>query len=273
MFGFIIASLPSLSEEEKTRYQACYCGLCRALQDRFGSFSRMTLNYDMTFYVILSNALHEPTEQRGEARCIAHPKKPRPFSRSRFSDLAADFTIALAYHKALDDYQDEHKKRARLALGSLEKAYQGVRERHKEPCDVLEKGLRQIGLIEQADDAPPDAAAHVFGLIFGAIFSHDQGFWSEAMGAFGEQLGRFVYLMDAAVDAPRDRERGLYNPFVTEDLDRDPELLRTILSEVAGQLTTVFSKLPIEQDLHLMESVLYEGIWQQFNKTYNKNND
>ena len=49
MFGFVVASLGTVSDEEKARYQALYCGLCRTLRDRYGQVSRLTLTFDLTF--------------------------------------------------------------------------------------------------------------------------------------------------------------------------------------------------------------------------------
>ena len=44
MFGFIVANTDALSEAELARYRGAYCGLCRALQQRHGDLSRLTLN-------------------------------------------------------------------------------------------------------------------------------------------------------------------------------------------------------------------------------------
>ena len=55
MFGFVAADAGALSEEEKERYRAVYCGLCLALRDRYGQLSRACLTYDLTFFVLLCN--------------------------------------------------------------------------------------------------------------------------------------------------------------------------------------------------------------------------
>ena len=57
MFGYLIASATSLTEAERSRYNACYCGLCRTLKERHGQLSRLTLNYDMSFLILLLQAL------------------------------------------------------------------------------------------------------------------------------------------------------------------------------------------------------------------------
>ena len=109
MFGFVVADAGALSEEEKERYRAVYCGLCLALRDRYGQLSRACLTYDLTFFVLLCNSLHEPAETQGTSHCVMHPAPaaPRAWARSAWTDYAADLSVALAYHKVLDDVADE----------------------------------------------------------------------------------------------------------------------------------------------------------------------
>ena len=53
MFGYVRPSLPKLTEEDKRRFRAAYCGLCRALGERYGLPARFILNYDLTFLAVL----------------------------------------------------------------------------------------------------------------------------------------------------------------------------------------------------------------------------
>ncbi len=266
MFGIITASLSTLPEEERARYNELYCGLCRALRDRYGQISRATLNFDLTFYVILANSLHEPIEERGEAHCITHPKKKMPYARSSYTDYAADITVALAYHKCLDDWHDDRSKKARTAQALLESAYARAQKNIPEQCAAIKEALAQISRLENDPNTPPDAAGIAFGALFGEIFATDQGAWQDAMRTFGAQLGRFIYMMDAAIDYEDDKKSGSYNPFVK--LQLTPENMKTLLAVFIGEAANTFEKLPLEQDLHLMQSVLYSGVWQGFNKKY-----
>ncbi|HHY39865.1 MAG TPA: hypothetical protein GX502_01290, partial [Syntrophaceticus sp.] len=49
MFGYVVANMEKLTDEEKQHYRSFYCGLCRTLGNRHGRISRITLNYDMAF--------------------------------------------------------------------------------------------------------------------------------------------------------------------------------------------------------------------------------
>ena len=47
MFGYLVANLEDASDQEKARYRAAYCGLCRTLGGRCGQRCRLALTYDM----------------------------------------------------------------------------------------------------------------------------------------------------------------------------------------------------------------------------------
>lgn len=269
MFGFVVADAGALSESEKDRYRAVYCGLCLALRDRYGQLSRACLTYDLTFFVLLCNALHEPAETRGASHCIVHPAPgtPRAWTRSTWTDYAADLSVALAYHKVLDDVADDGSVKARAAERLLASAYERARARIPQQCDEIERAMATIRAIEQnGAEADPDAAAHEFGRMLGRLFACGQGFWAEGMEELGRGLGRFIYLMDAAVDFADDATSGSYNPFVA--LGADAATMRTALALAAADATAPYERLPLVQDAHLMDAILYSGIWAQFNKTY-----
>ena len=68
MFGYIVPVLTALSEEQKQRYHAYYCGVCHALRNRHGQISRLSLSNDMTFLALLLSSLYEETFVRHLAK-------------------------------------------------------------------------------------------------------------------------------------------------------------------------------------------------------------
>ena len=246
--------------------------------------------------MLLCNSLHEPAETQGTSHCVMHPAPaaPRAWARSAWTDYAADLSVALAYHKVLDDVADDGDLAARAAERLLAGAYERARARIPEQCAEIERAMAAIRAIEGAgrnnaaslssaakpacipplstdatDAAPvfdPDAAAREFGRMLGRLFAHNQGFWTEAMEELGRGLGRFIYLMDAAVDFNDDAASGSYNPFVT--LGSDAEAMRATLSLAAADAAAPYERLPLVQDAHLMDAILYSGVWAQFNKAY-----
>lgn len=86
------------------------------------------------------------------------------------------------------------------------------------------------------------------------------------MRLFGARLGKFVYVMDAAMDLEEDARTGSYNPFVIMGVA--PEDTREPLEMLAAAVADAFERLPLERDEHLLSSVIYEGMWARYNDKY-----
>lgn len=157
VFGFVTANIADLSEEEKQRYQSLYCGLCHTLKERHGQRARACLSYDSTFLLMALGSLYEPDEKTLEIRCPVHPLETRTAHVTRFTDYAADMTIALAYHKCLDDWRDDHKHIARQYNKLLEGPYRRVRSAWPEQCASIE---RELACIEDIERELMASAAH-----------------------------------------------------------------------------------------------------------------
>ena len=141
MFGYVVANIEDATDEEKARYHAAYCGLCRTLGRRCGQRCRLALNYDMTFLVLLLESLYEPPTITSRARCMAHPLTQHDYTCGETTDYAADVTVALAYHKCLDDWNDDRSVAARVGAAALSSAYRRVRTRLPRQCGAIEREL------------------------------------------------------------------------------------------------------------------------------------
>lgn len=265
MFGYVRPDLSTLDEEKKARYRAWYCGLCHALGEQHGFRGRLTLTYDMTFLAMFLSALYEPEETAGEARCVPHPVKPHAFVRSPYSDYAADMTIALAYFKGKDDWDDDRSLKGGAMKTLLQNRYRVVRERWPRQCGQIEASLKELAQTEAMKDPSPDRAANAFGTLMGAVFAREEDFWSGALRRFGASLGRFVYLSDAACDLDADRESGSYNPVLL--MNRTAEDMREVLTFLLGEAAEAFEALPILRDAEILRNILYAGVWQGYNES------
>ena len=130
MFGTVLADHSRLAPEQEQAYKAVYCGLCRVIGKEYGLAARITLSYDMTFLILLLDSLYEPQLICGQKRCIVHPLRKRDCRTSKFTGYAAAMNTALAYYKALDDWQDDRNVFAWAlsrfllpAVGKVQKEY------------------------------------------------------------------------------------------------------------------------------------------------------
>lgn len=268
MMGFVLPGLESLREEEKVRYHAVYCGVCRSIRARYGQRCRLTVSYDMTFMAMVLGSLYEPEERQSEKRCPVHPVQPQEVAQSEFTDYAADLSVALGYHKLMDDWIDNRSIKARVAAAAIAVPYRKACRRRPAECKAIEQAMADIHKIEQAGSVDPDAAANRFGLLLGQLFAVKDDFWATDLRRFGARLGKFVYAMDAAVDLRQDQEEGNYNPFIAAQ--RSFNSLREDLELLAADMADAFERLPLERDVHVLRSVLYSGVWQRYNAEESK---
>lgn len=269
MFGYLVAAADVLEEEQKARYKACYCGLCRSLEKCFGQGARLTLNYDITFLVLLLSSLYEPQEKQEEKCCIRHPLEKQKFVTSEISDYAANMNVALAYLKCLDNWHDDKKLSALTEAKLLEGYYKKACGAYPRQCEAMQKALNELSDIEAQGLEAPDAAADCFGRLMEELFVYRQDRWESALRAMARALGRFIYMMDAVMDLDDDVRTGSYNPFKSfHGLDDNTERFEDILKMQLGECVYYFDKLPLVEDTGLMQNILCIGLWLQFNKKY-----
>lgn len=266
MFGYVIANKDIMTEEQEARYRACYCGLCHALHRRHGSLSRVTLTYDMTFLVLLLNSMYEPEEAEGSSRCVMHPVRRHDWVSSWVTEYAADMNLALAYLKCMDDWKDERRFTSRCEAAVLSEEYFYVTQKYPEKCKFINDCLDELSEIERRGETDPDAGARCFGRLMGEIFAEGPDrLWSERLRLFGQELGEFIYIMDAVLDLEGDRAAGRYNPVAAYATEKTEDDLRYTLTMLIGECAAVFERLPVVRDADIMRNILYSGVWLRYN--------
>ncbi len=271
MFGYLTAASGILDAAERKRYTEVYCGLCRSLERCFGQAARLTLNYDMCFLVLLLSSLYEPEEESGARPCIRHPFEDRSFICSSASDYTACMNVALAYHKCLDDWQDDRRLSALAESRVLRPDYEKIKADYPRQCACMEEALHELAALEREGLEEPDAAAACSGKLMREIFVWKEDRWADILRRMADAIGRTVYLMDAIRDLEDDVQRGRYNPFRSFAGDPDnADRFRDILRMHLGECIYWFDKLPLVADAGLMRNILCIGLWSAFHQKYSR---
>ena len=181
MFGFVTANGKELTLEQKSRYNAVYCGICRQIRDRSGQLSRLGLSYDMAFLALLLMSLYEPEEISGQRSCMLHPVKPKPWVDNVYIRYAADMNVALAYFKALDDWEDDRKLAAKAMTRVFGSRLEAIRQRYPRQCRAMEDCIRQLSLLEKEGCPNPDLPAACFGQLMGELLVYEEDMWAPAL--------------------------------------------------------------------------------------------
>ena len=275
MYGYIHAYKPELKFREFDTYHACYCGLCDALHDRYGSIARWTVSYDMTFLVLLLSGLYEPEEQQQKRRCAAHPLKKQIHLQSDASAYAADVSILLYHEKCMDDWLDERKISRKAAADLLDRAYVKAKSIYPQKAQQISQQLDHLHEMEQNNEPNLELPAGCFGTLLGELFVWKQDEWADSLRKIGFYLGKYIYLLDAYDDLKKDGKNGCYNPLLTES-KKNPafhEDCEQLLQMMIAACTAEFERLPILKYADILRNILYAGVWQplyQRKKEYTK---
>lgn len=272
MFGYVLINKPELKIREFEKYRSYYCGLCHALNDEYGSFGRLTLNYDMTFLVMLLSDLYDEEDKTEYGRCIVHPVHKHCSRINEITEYCADMCVLLTYYKCADDWYDEKKLSKRIWAGRLKSKCRKIAEKHPEKAELVKNKLLLLAEMEKEEVTHIDKTARIFGELMAAIFVYKEDEWKNDLYKVGFYLGKYVYLLDAYEDIEEDIKSGSYNPFkgIYENEDFEQHVLNLLLMMI-GECTDAFERLPLVENVEILRNILYSGVWSRFGKTKAKN--
>ena len=124
----------------------------------------------------------------------------------------------------------------------------------------MAKKLAKLRQLEKENCDNPDLPAGCFGALLGEVFVYEDDMWAKYLREMGRDLGRYIYLADAAMDFSRDQKKGQYNPFLAMGVD-DPQKWEQYLLMAMGRCTDYYERLPLVQDKSILDNILYSGIW------------
>lgn len=266
MFGYVTANWKELTKPQQRRYSQVYCGICRQIRQRACQSARLALSYDMAFLALLHMSLYEPEETSGDKACMLHPLRPRSWVDNEYIRYAADMNVVLAYYNAQDDLRDENSLISRNAIHVLERHVHRIEAQYPRQCDAISRCLEQLSQLEQAGCANPDDPAACFGELMAQLLVYREDLWAPALRQMGDALGRYIYLLDAAVDYGRDQRKKQYNPFLAMGTGKDWDKWEQYLVLAMARCTQAYEKLPLVQDKDLLDCILYSGVWVEFKR-------
>ena len=272
MFGYVRTAREELRLREYEYYRASYCGLCRAMGKCTGQCSRLTLSYDIAYLANVRMALQGTVPTLRRRRCFVHPLQKRLMMEPNAElDYAANAAAILAYEKSCDDVADErgfHKIKARLQKFVTKGAYKRAKRRYPALADRVRGRLTALSETERQMRPSVDAVADIFGELLGDIFAHGLADAEARIAqSIGRQVGRFIYIIDAADDMAEDRRRGRFNPFLLLygrlPTPEERESIRVALINCLGDLEAaldLISDTDAPERSAVLKNILYLGM-------------
>lgn len=271
MFGYITINKMELKFKEYYSYKGYYCGLCKCLKTKFSNKSRMTLNYDMTFLILLLSSLYEPENKVFNERCIVHPSKKQLIIQNEITDYAASINVLLSYYNMLDNWQDDKDYKSLAVMKALTNEFKKSSNELADKAVLIKEHLSNISRLEKSNTNDIDAVSNEFGHLMEEIILYKKDMWEKNLRKIGFYLGKFIYYLDAFEDMKKDEEKNSYNPFNNlETVDKE-QYARDLIMLNLSFLSEEIEKLPLVQDKGTIDNIIYSGVLNKLDKRRNLN--
>lgn len=260
MFGYVTIDKMELKFKEYYSYKGYYCGLCMSLKNKYSNLSRMTLNYDMTFLILILSSLYEPINNIYNSRCIVHPTKKQLMIQNEITNYAASINIILSYYNLKDNWDDEKDIKSLVMAKILKKEFKNASEELFTKSEKISERIKNISMLEKEEINDIDKVSNEFGHLMEEIILYKEDAWENTLRKLGFFLGKYIYLLDAYEDMEKDKKNNSYNPFNNLDVQNIDEYAKKILMLNLSFLSEQVEKLPLVQDKVIIDNILYSGI-------------
>ena len=272
MFGYVRINKMDLTFREFDYYKGYYCGLCKYLKENHGEVSRLSLNYDITFLILILTALYKLDSDITYERCIANPLKKKMRIVNEITEYAASMNILLSYYKLEDNLYDDNGIKDKLAYelykGKLKKAY----EKYPQKAEYIKHQLGNLRELEKQESKSIDKVSNTFGNLMGEIFVYKKDEYEQNLRNIGFNLGKYIYILDAYEDLEEDNKKGRYNPFI-DYIDKKEELKNKVdrlISMSLGMATKNIEQLNLEFNKSIIDNIIYSGVYLRYKSILEK---
>ena len=272
MFGYVRINKMDLTFREFDYYKGYYCGLCKNLKENHGEVSRLSLNYDITFLIVILTALYKLDSDITYERCIANPLKKKMRIVNEITEYAASMNILLSYYKLEDNLYDDNGIKDKLAYelykGKLKKAY----EKYPQKAEYIKQQLGNLRELEKQESKSIDKVSNTFGNLMGEIFVYKKDEYEQNLRNIGFNLGKYIYILDAYEDLEEDNKKGRYNPFI-DYIDKKEELKNKVdrlISMSLGMATKNIEQLNLEFNKSIIDNIIYSGVYLRYKSILEK---
>ena len=246
---------------------------CRKyLKENHGEISRLGLNYDITFLIVILTALYKVESKVTEERCIANPLKKKMRIVNEITEYAASMNILLSYYKLEDNLYDDNGIKDKLAYelykGKLKKAY----EKYPQKAEYIKQQLGNLRELEKQESKSIDKVSNIFGNLMGEIFVYKKDEYEQNLRNIGFNLGKYIYILDAYEDLEEDNKKGRYNPFI-DYIDKKEELKNKVdrlISMSLGMATKNIEQLNLEFNKSIIDNIIYSGVYLRYKSILEK---
>ena len=210
MFGYVRINKMDLTFREYENYKGYYCGLCKYLKENHGEISRIGLNYDITFLIVILSAIYKPKTNIFEEVCLVSPFKRKKKLINEITEYAASMNVLLTYYKLEDNLLDDKGVKDILAYNLYKSKLKIAHEKYPHKSKIIKEQMKLLNELEKNKEYNIDKVSNTFGELMGEIFAYKKDKYEDDLRRIGFNIGKYIYILDAYEDLNEDYKKGRY---------------------------------------------------------------
>lgn len=240
MFGYVQYDKPYLYIKDFELYRAMYCGVCKGIGETCGQVARLGLSYDAAFLSALLHNLKGVDVTVEKQACVKKLGARKPMAAvDELTKAVSCLNTVLLYYKLSDDVADEKKGGFKRKVFS--RAFRRAKKLHPRIVEIVDGNMRLHSEREKAGCDSLDIAADATANMMAELSDYflEEKATDETRGLFYD-IGKWIYLIDAADDYDKDVKKGNYNPFYLAYGEADKQ---SLLEKHGEELRFLFNTL------------------------------
>ena len=269
MFGYLDIDKDKLVDGQRGLWQTFMCGLCFSTKRLFNNFARLFISNDVNFFNVLFHSVTNVDVTVENKRCFSHPiRKQSILKETALTEKLSVANILFTYWNIYDDVSDGGGIKKKAALRLFRRPYNTAKKDMPELDKALSNRYGELRELERGNCNSIDKVAHPFAALaqdFAMLVLGEQA--TENVQTLCYNLGKWIYLIDALDDAPKDIKRHNYNPFVAcygarsmDELKAKYDELQFLMFAVLNRIAQCYNDLNLSKYNCLLKNILFDSI-------------
>lgn len=248
MVGYLKPDFKGVPKEYKKEYKSFYCGLCKALKRQYNYIGILSLNYEITAFLILLSGLKEERNKVFHGSCTITPFVPVAYIDYFQDDLicAANLSVLISHYEIKDNLQDIGGLKWNVINKLMaKKVNKSINFLQDDYIKIDNAGYSYYKTEKNQTTNFQDILESDGNLIESFLSPLIKNYDEKTTGLLLELanlLGQWIYLIDACDDLEDDIKNGNFNPLLLID---NLEKVKIIIQSIEIEISGIINKLPI----------------------------
>lgn len=268
MVGYLKPDFKGVPKEYKKEYKSFYCGLCKALKRQYNYIGILSLNYEITAFLILLSGLKEERNKVFHGSCTITPFVPVAYIDYFQDDLicAANLSVLISHYEIKDNLQDigglKWNVINKLMAKKVNKSINFLQDDYIK-IDNAGYSYYKTEIDESAkfEDILESDGNLIESFLSPLVKNDDET--SASLFKLANLLGQWIYLIDACDDLDDDIKNGSFNPLFLND---DSDDINSIIQAIETKITIIIKSLPIMCYYNLIEYIFIDNLQKMSRK-------